>query len=44
MRNGQTYIIKEDFFLVFQVAFQDLITIQNIQGGFRGTGITPFDP
>ena len=44
MRGGQTHIIKEDFFPAFQVAFQESMTIQNIQGGFRGTGITPFNP
>jgi hypothetical protein len=44
MRSSQTHIMKEDFFLAFQVAFQELMTVQNIQGGFRGTGITPFDP
>ena len=44
MRGGQTYIIKEDFFPAFQVAFQESITISNVQGGFRGTGIIPFDP
>ena len=42
--SGQTYIIKEDFFPAFQVAFQESMTIQNVQGGFRGTGIIPFDP
>ena len=36
MRGGQTYITKEDFFPAFKVAFQEAITLQNIQGGFRG--------
>jgi hypothetical protein len=44
MRGGQTHITKEDFFPAFQVAFQESMTVQNVQGGFRGTGITPFDP
>jgi hypothetical protein len=44
IRGGQTHITKEDFFPAFQVAFQESMTIQNVQGGFRGTGITPFDP
>ena len=44
MHGGQTYIIKEDFFPAFQVAFQESMTISNVQGGFRGTGIIPFDP
>ena len=44
MRGGQTHITKEDFFPAFQVAFQESMTISNVQGGFRGTGIIPFDP
>ena len=44
MRGGQTHIMKEDFFPAFQVAFQESMTIQNVQGGFRGTGIIPFNP
>ena len=44
MRGGQTHITKEDFFPAFKVAFQQSMTAQNIQGGFRGTGITPFNP
>jgi hypothetical protein len=44
IRSGQTYITKEDFFPAFQVTFQESMTIKNIQGGFRGTRITPFDP
>jgi hypothetical protein len=44
MRGGQTYIAKEDFFPAFQVAFQDSITASNIQGGFKGAGLSPFDP
>jgi hypothetical protein len=44
MRGGQTHIMKEDFFPAFQVAFQESFTAQNVQGGFRGAGIMPFDP
>jgi DDE superfamily endonuclease/helix-turn-helix, Psq domain len=44
MRDGQTHIAKEDFFPAFQVAFQESFTLQNIQGAFRGAGISPFDP
>ena len=44
MRGGQTYIAKEDFFPAFQVAFKDSITASNIQGGFKGAGLSPFNP
>jgi DDE superfamily endonuclease/helix-turn-helix, Psq domain/Tc5 transposase DNA-binding domain len=44
MRGGQTHITKEDFFPAFKVAFQEAITPENIQGGFRGAGIAPFSP
>ena len=44
IHGGQTYITKEDFFPAFKVAFQEAITLQNIQGGFRGAGITPISP
>jgi hypothetical protein len=36
--------MKEDFFPVFTTAFQESFTISNVQGGFRGAGIAPFDP
>ena len=38
-----TYITKEDFIPAFQAAFQASLTESNIQGGFRGAGIIPFD-
>jgi hypothetical protein len=44
MRGNQTHITKEDFFPAFYAAFQEAITPRNIQGGFRGAGITPFSP
>jgi hypothetical protein len=44
MRGNQTHITKEDFFPAFQTAFQEAITPENIQGGFRGAGIVPFSP
>jgi hypothetical protein len=44
IRGGQTHIMKEDFFPAFTAAFQESFTISNIQGGFRGAGIAPFDP
>jgi hypothetical protein len=44
MRAHITHITKEDFFPAFYVAHQSAITEQNIQGGFRGAGLIPFDP
>jgi hypothetical protein len=39
-----THITKVDFFPAFQAAFQSAMSEKNIQGGFRGTGIVPYDP
>ena len=39
-----THITKEDLFPAFRVAFDAAITKSNIQAGFRGAGLTPFDP
>jgi hypothetical protein len=39
-----THITKEDFLPAFYTAFQAAITPENIQGGFRGAGLVPFDP
>lgn len=44
MKTNITHITKEDFFPAFYVAFHDSMTKENIQGGFRGAGITPFNP
>jgi hypothetical protein len=44
MRASITHITKEDFFPAFCMAFQAAITPENIQGGFRGAGLVPFDP
>ncbi len=44
MKASITHITKEDFFPAFFNAFNKSITKENIQGGFRGAGITPFDP
>jgi DDE superfamily endonuclease len=44
MRGGQTHIMKEDFFPAFRTAFPEAFSISNIQGGFRGAGLSPFDP
>lgn len=39
-----THISKEDFLPAFQRAFQLAMTESNIQAGFRGAGIVPYDP
>jgi hypothetical protein len=39
-----THISKNDFFPAFHAAFDIAITKSNIQGGFRGAGLFPFDP
>jgi hypothetical protein len=44
VRAGTTHISKEDFFPAFLAAFQQTMTVQNIQGGFRGAGLVPHDP
>ncbi|KFZ25260.1 hypothetical protein V502_00261 [Pseudogymnoascus sp. VKM F-4520 (FW-2644)] len=44
MRMHITYITKVDFFPAFFTAFQAAITEENIKGGFRGTGLVPFNP
>lgn len=44
IRVGVTHISEEDFFLVFAAAFQETMTVDNIQGGFRGTGLIPHNP
>ena len=44
MRQQITHIAKEDFIPAFRAAFQVSLTEINIQGGFRGAAIVPFDP
>ena len=44
MRAHQTHITKADFLPAFYAAFQAAITEKTIKGGFRGTGLVPFDP
>lgn len=44
MRASITHITKEDFFPAFLAAHKAAITPENIQGGFRGAGLVPFDP
>jgi hypothetical protein len=43
MRNRITYITKLEFLLCFIRAYNAAITPSNIQGGFRGAGLVPFD-
>ena len=44
MRMQITHITKEDFFDAFVEAFHASITANNIQAGFRETGLVSFDP
>jgi hypothetical protein len=44
MRAQITHITKDDFFPAFRNAFFAALTESNIQGGFGGAGIVPFDP
>jgi hypothetical protein len=38
------HITKDDFFPAFHAAFNIAMTESNIQGGFRGAGLMPFNP
>jgi hypothetical protein len=44
MRAHITHISKEDFFPAFYNAFRTAMTESNIRGGFRGSGLVPYDP
>jgi ribosomal protein L32 len=44
MRNKITRITKLKFLPCFKAAFNASINKNNIQGGFRGAGLVPFDP
>jgi hypothetical protein len=44
MRRSITHVTKTEFFPAFYAAHQATMTESNIRGGFRGAGITPFDP
>ena len=44
MRNKITCITKLEFLPCFKAAFSTSITESNIQGGFRGAGLVPFNP
>jgi hypothetical protein len=38
------YITKVEFFLAFQVAYKETMTVANCQAGFRRAGLVLFDP
>jgi hypothetical protein len=44
MRAHVSHISKEDFLPAFLEAYKNTFTVSNIQGGFRGAGIVPYDP
>jgi hypothetical protein len=44
IRNHIFHIKKEDFLATFQIAFSASFSKANIQAGFRGSGIHPFNP
>ena len=44
MRMHINYISKLEFLYAFREAFFASITERNIQGGFAGAGLVPFDP
>jgi hypothetical protein len=44
MRNWINYITKTEFLPCFIRAYNATITPSNIQGGFLGAGLVPFDP
>jgi hypothetical protein len=44
MRRSLTYIAKEDFLPFFKDTHFEVFTHKNIQAGFLGAGLVPFDP
>ena len=44
VRCGVNHITKEEFLPAFKAAFKSAISYSNIQGGFRGAGLVPFNP
>jgi hypothetical protein len=44
IRAHVSHITKADFFPAFKTAFCATFTERNIKAGFRGAGLTPFDP
>jgi len=39
-----TYITKPEFFFTFRAAFYRTFSKENVLGGFRGSGLIPYDP
>jgi hypothetical protein len=44
MKAHINHITKVEFLMAFKQAYQQSITVANIQAGFRGAGLIPFDP
>ena len=44
MRTHINHITKQEFLSCFKQAFNASFTASNVQGGFRGAGLVPFDP
>jgi hypothetical protein len=44
IRNRINHITKQEFLPCFKAAHKKAVTPSNIQGGFRGAGLVPFDP
>jgi DDE superfamily endonuclease len=44
MRNGLNHIDKYDFLQAYLTARTESVSIANIQSGFAGTGLVPYDP
>ena len=38
------HITKVEFFITFKAVHISTMTVENIQAGFRGTGLVPYDP
>jgi hypothetical protein len=44
MRSRISHVTKQEFLPCFKRAWDAAITSKNVQGGFRGAGLAPFDP
>jgi hypothetical protein len=44
MRLGINHIDKEEFLTLYSRTYMEAITKQNIQSGFLGIGLVPFNP
>ena len=44
MRAHINHITKVEFFIAFKAAYQQSLTVENAQAGFRGAGLVPFLP